>query len=137
MRELSRWAAPAAGAVRPALVTPLGQAAEDAIRSAATAEAIPNGYPVQPKDFSTASANSLAARFGGRVERIFSTASNGFSAALSERAAKRLAAEPAVECVKQHLVVRAPWATPAAAPRWRPRTWSAWWPATSGPPSTA
>ncbi|MEV0676217.1 S8 family peptidase [Actinosynnema sp. NPDC050436] len=107
MRKSTLTAGAAVGAIALALVAPPAQAAEGTVLSAGTAEAIPNSYLVKLKDFSTTSADSLAARFGGRVDRIFSTALNGFSATLSERAAKRLAADPAVDYVEQNQVVRA------------------------------
>ncbi|GAA1336801.1 S8 family peptidase [Saccharothrix algeriensis] len=117
MRKLSWIAGVGAGVAVCALVAPPAQAAEGTILSAGTAEAIPNSYLVKLKDFSTADANSLAARFGGRVDRIFSTALNGFSATLSERAAKRLAAHPAVDYVEQDQVVHAD-ATQSNPPSW-------------------
>ncbi|WP_433271793.1 S8 family peptidase [Actinosynnema sp. CS-041913] len=117
MRKLRWTAGPAVGAAVLALVAPPAQATEGTILSAGTAEAIPNSYLVKLKDFSTVRANSLAARFGGRVDRIFSTALNGFSVTLSERAAKRLAADPAVDYVEQNQVVRAD-ATQTDPPSW-------------------
>ncbi|MBW4717020.1 S8 family peptidase [Saccharothrix obliqua] len=95
-----------AGATALALVHPPASAAEGVILSAGTPEAIPNSYLVKLKDFSAVRPDSLAARFDGRVDRIFSTALNGFSVTLSERAAKRLAAAPEVDYVEQNQVVR-------------------------------
>ena len=87
MRKL-RWIATVGASAAVAGVTSTtAHAAERTILSAGGPDAIPNGYIV--KDFSTASANSVAARFGGRVDRIFSTALNGFSAALPEPAGRR------------------------------------------------
>ncbi|XVV06243.1 S8 family peptidase [Actinosynnema sp. CA-248983] len=117
MRKLS-WIATVgvSAAVAAVTATPV-QAAEGAILAAGSPDAIPNSYIVTLKDFSTADANSLAARFGGRVDRIFSTALNGFSATMSERAARRLAADPAVERVEQDQVVRLA-ATQSNPPSW-------------------
>ncbi|MFD9941232.1 S8 family serine peptidase [Nonomuraea sp. NPDC059023] len=46
-------------------------------------------------------ARRLAERYGGRVERTYTTAVTGFSAAMSERDARRLAADPAVAHIEQ------------------------------------
>ncbi len=107
MHKPIRAAGICAGVLALALVAPPAHAAEGTILSAGTADAIPNSYLVTLKDLSTASANSLAARFGGHVDRIFSTALNGFSVTMSERAARRLAAHPAVAAVEQDQVFRA------------------------------
>jgi subtilisin family serine protease len=80
------------------------QAAEGEIRSADAAEKVPNSYVVKLKDVSTASADSLASKFGGKTDRVFTHALRGFTATLSETQAKRLAADPSVEYVEQNQV---------------------------------
>ena len=87
------------------------QAAEGEIRSADAAEKVPNSYVVKLKDTPSAlasteaTANTVAARFGGAVDRVYGSALRGFSAKLSTTQAKRLAADPAVEYVEQDQVL--------------------------------
>ena len=91
------------------LVVP-AHAAEGEIRSADAAEKVPNSYVVKLKDTpasvhaTEATANAVAARNGGGVDRVFGSALRGFTVKLSERQAKRLAADPAVEYVEQDQV---------------------------------
>ncbi|GAA0742881.1 S8 family peptidase [Dactylosporangium roseum] len=73
-------------------------------------------YIVVLKDSAHADASVLAGKVGGKVRRSFSKTLNGFSAQLSERAAKRLAANPLVAYVQQDKTVKladtqysAPW----------------------------
>jgi len=99
------------------------QAAEGEIRSADAAEKVPNSYVVKLKDTpasvsaTEATANAVAARNGGGVDRVFGSALRGFTVKLSERQAKRLAADPAVEYVEQDQVFRAD-TTQANPPSW-------------------
>jgi len=85
-------------------------AAEGEIRSTDAAEKVPNSYVVKLKDTAAAlsateaTANTVAARNGGGVERVFGSALRGFTVSLSEQQAKRLAADPAVEYVEQNQV---------------------------------
>ncbi|MBW4717016.1 S8 family peptidase [Saccharothrix obliqua] len=92
-----------AAAASTLLATP-AQAAEGEIRAADAAEKVENSFIVKLKDGSTASADSLAARYGGQVDRVFSNALNGFTVSLPESAARKLAANPAVEYVEQDQV---------------------------------
>jgi hypothetical protein len=101
MRKL-RWIATAGMSPPVAAVT--STTARAAGRTIASAGAIPNRCTGTLKDFSTARPNSPAARFGGRVDRIFSTALNGFSGVLSGSAARR----PVVALVERDQVVRFP-----------------------------
>lgn len=99
------------------------QAAEGEIRSADAAEKVPNSYVVKLKDTpasmsaTEATANAVAARNGGGVDRVFGSALRGFTVKLSERQAKRLAADPAVEYVEQDQVFHAD-TTQANPPSW-------------------
>jgi subtilisin family serine protease len=99
------------------------QAAEGEIRSADAAEKVANSYVVKLKDTpasvsaTEATANAVAARNGGGVDRVFGSALRGFTVKLSERQAKRLAADPAVEYVEQDQVFRAD-TTQANPPSW-------------------
>jgi subtilisin family serine protease len=97
--------------------------AEGTVRGADAAGAIKDRYIVVFKDGSTESsrvtksAADLAARFGGTVNRSFDSAVHGFSAKLTEAAAKRLAANPAVAYVEQDHQVRVA-ATQTNPPSW-------------------
>ncbi|AGL15563.1 S8 family peptidase [Actinoplanes sp. N902-109] len=73
------------------------------IRLAGTATAIAGDYIVVLK--SSAQPDSLARSYGGSVRQTFGAALPGFQAALSEYAAKRLAADPHVAYVEQNQVV--------------------------------
>ncbi|MDX3661780.1 S8 family peptidase [Streptomyces sp. ID05-26A] len=98
------------------------QAAVGEIRSANAAEKIPNSYVVKLKDTpvsvsaTEATANAVAARHGGGVDRVFGSALRGFTVKLSERQARRLAADPAVEYVEQNQVFRTD--TTQTSPPW-------------------
>ncbi|MCX4470850.1 Aqualysin-1 precursor [Micromonospora sp. MW-13] len=84
------------------------------IRYAGGATAVPSSYIVVLKDTAvggragtqaaavTSSAGTLAKRYGGDVAQVYGEALNGFEARLSESAAKRLAADPAVAWVEQN-----------------------------------
>ncbi|WP_425266597.1 S8 family peptidase [Amycolatopsis thailandensis] len=97
-------------------VTP-AQAAEGAIVGAGAEGAIADSYIVVLKDGSTADKPSLAGKFGGTIGRQYSQGLSGFSVALGERQAKRLAADPAVAFVEQNKVLRAE-ATQTNPPSW-------------------
>lgn len=79
-----------------------------AIVSAGGATAVPESYLVTLRDGTTANAATanaarrLAARYGADVRQVYTAALHGFEARLSERAARRLAADPAVERVEQN-----------------------------------
>ncbi len=108
MRKLSLGAGVGAAAIALSLVAAPAQATpEGAILAADAAEAVPGSYIVTLKDFSTASADTLTARFGGKVDRVYRNALNGFSATMTERQARKLAADPSVAAVEQNQVVRA------------------------------
>ncbi|MER7269240.1 S8 family peptidase [Micromonospora sp. WMMD712] len=84
------------------------------IRHAGGATAVPSSYIVVLKDSAVggkagtraaavaSSAGSLAKQFGGSVAQVYGAALNGFEVRLSEAAAKRLAAHPAVAWVEQN-----------------------------------
>jgi hypothetical protein len=86
--------------------------AEGQILGANAPGAIKDRYIVVFKDSAdesrrvSAAARELAARFGGTVRNEFGTAVRGFSANLTEAAAKRLAANPAVASVEQDRVAK-------------------------------
>ncbi|MFK0248597.1 S8 family peptidase [Amycolatopsis azurea] len=97
-------------------VTP-AQAAEGAIVGAGAEGAIADSYIVVLKDGSTADKPSLAGKFGGTIGRQYTQGLSGFSVALGERQAKRLAADPAVAFVEQNKVLHAE-ATQTNPPSW-------------------
>lgn len=55
----------------------------------------------------SAQATDLAGEYGGEVSHVYSAALRGFSVRMSERQAKRLAADPAVRYVEQNGIARA------------------------------
>ncbi len=97
-------------------VTP-AQAAEGSIVGAGAEGAIADSYIVVLKGGSTVDKPSLAGKFGGAIGRQYAQGISGFSVALGERQAKRLAADPAVAFVEQNKVVRAE-ATQTNPPSW-------------------
>ncbi|WP_432830474.1 S8 family peptidase [Dactylosporangium sp. CA-092794] len=101
--------ASAAGLI--ALGTPALAAPEGTILGANEAGAIRDRYIVVFKDTVDAGATAdgasrLTERFGGQVRRSFGRSLKGFSAQLSERAARRIAADPRVAYVQQDKTVR-------------------------------
>lgn len=87
------------------LTTAEALAAEGRILAAGFAEAIAGSYIVKVKD--DTDPNALAGKFGATVERTYRNALKGFAGTLSERQAKRLAADPSVEFVEQNQVFHA------------------------------
>ncbi|RIV32422.1 S8 family peptidase [Micromonospora radicis] len=76
------------------------------IRYADAPTALAGSYLVVLKDQpAEATAQRLAARYAGRVERVFTDALPGFEVRLPERAARRLAADPTVAYVEQNRTV--------------------------------
>ena len=97
---------------------PAGAApAEGFILAADSPNAVPGSYIVVMNDFTTASVSSLSAKYGGQVTDVWSDALNGYAANMSERAAKRLAADPAVKYVEQNQIVTLD-ATQSPTPSW-------------------
>ncbi|WEV29288.1 S8 family peptidase [Streptomyces sp. 71268] len=98
------------------------KAAEGRIVDAGTAGAIKGSYIVTlNKAAGIASTSgegkSLIAEYGGTVRHTYTAALNGYSAQLSEREAKKLAADPAVDQVIQDTAVHAT-ATQTNPPNW-------------------
>jgi subtilisin family serine protease len=102
------------------LAGPAGAApATGQIRAAGGPTAIAGSYIVVVKDSAVgaragtaraaaavpAAARSLASTYGAAVDRVYGAALNGFAASMSEAAARRLAADPAVAYVEQDHVV--------------------------------
>ncbi|MFD0039315.1 S8 family peptidase [Streptomyces anulatus] len=107
-----------AGAALPAQAAP---APEGRVLHAGAAGAVPGSYIVTLKETagfraSAAQGEKLIAGYGGRIERTYTSALNGYAAQLSSTGAKRLAADPAVASVEQNQKVHstatqtnAPW----------------------------
>ncbi|MFD5346331.1 S8 family peptidase [Streptomyces anulatus] len=107
-----------AGAALPAQAAP---APEGRVLHAGAAGAIPGSYIVTLKETagfraSAAQGKKLIAGYGGRIERTYTSALNGYAAQLGSTEAKRLAADPAVASVEQNQKVHstatqtnAPW----------------------------
>ncbi|WP_433722484.1 S8 family serine peptidase [Actinoplanes sp. CA-051413] len=92
------------------------------IRAAATADAIAGSYIVVLKPGTAAAAQvtsasrSLVKRYGGKVRANYLSAVRGFQATMTATAARRLAANPAVDYVEQDATVRM--ADTQNAPTW-------------------
>ncbi|WP_447006913.1 S8 family peptidase [Saccharothrix isguenensis] len=117
VRFLAGFGAAALAVTATSLLAAPAQAAEGEIRAADAKHKVQNHFIVKLKDGSAASAESLAGQYGGRVDTVFRTALNGFSVSLPEAAAKRLAANPAVEYVEQDQVFHTQ-ATQSNPPSW-------------------
>jgi subtilisin family serine protease len=84
--------------------TASAHAAEGVIEGVGSAHAVPNSYIVVFKDSAT-SASTMTARYGGKVEYTYSAALHGYAASMSERDARRVAADPRVKYVTQNKTV--------------------------------
>ncbi|GAA0221902.1 hypothetical protein GCM10010492_20030 [Saccharothrix mutabilis subsp. mutabilis] len=86
-------------------------AAEGEILGADNPRAIKDSYIVVFKDLSTQSVDALtsdlSAKYAAKVEHTYRHALKGFAGTLTERAARRLAAEPSVAYVEQNGAVEA------------------------------
>jgi subtilisin family serine protease len=108
-RILTTLGLAAAVAALTALGATPASAQEGAIVDAGGADAISGSYIVVLKDGTSVAdtAKSVTQRHGGTVKRTYNSAVNGFSGAMSEQQAKRVAADPAVAYVEQDKVVHA------------------------------
>ncbi|WP_432830301.1 S8 family serine peptidase [Dactylosporangium sp. CA-092794] len=79
--------------------------AEGTVQGAGVAGALTDQYIVVMKDGSTTTSDALAGKVGGKVEDRFDSAVRGFSGRMSASAARRLAADPAVQYVEQDRTV--------------------------------
>jgi subtilisin family serine protease len=79
------------------------------IRQAGSPTAVPGSYIVVLKDGTVSTvptrAAGLADKYDGAVNEVYSSALRGFETTMSERSAKRLAADPAVAYVEQNQVI--------------------------------
>ncbi|MFD7770998.1 S8 family peptidase [Streptomyces sp. NPDC059787] len=95
--------------------------AEGTVLAAGSATAVKDSYIVTLKKAAGLKASSAAGRdlveqYGGSVRKTFGSALNGYTAALSATAARRLAADPAVASVEQNQRVSAADTTQSNAP---------------------
>jgi subtilisin family serine protease len=97
------------------LLVPSAYAAEGEVLSLGAPEKISGSFIVKLKE-GKANAHSLASRFGAKVERDYSSF-GGFNVKLTEKQAKRLAADPSVEFVEADQVVHVE-ATQTNPPSW-------------------
>ena len=97
-------------------VTAIQPAAEGTVLGTNHPLAIEDSYIVVLNDVG-ASAGALAARYGASVQHSYTHALRGFAATMSESAARRLAADPAVAFVTQDAVAT------AAGPQPNPPSW--------------
>jgi len=104
MARLRRHVAIAAafGIASTAMLTPTAMA-EEAVLPGAGAQAVEGSYIVVLKDGARTPARALASRYQGSVRHTYTAALHGFSVAgMSERQARRLAADPDVEFVERN-----------------------------------
>ncbi|MFE7323736.1 S8 family serine peptidase [Streptomyces sp. NPDC057565] len=96
--------------VGPALPATAASQAEGAIENAGAPGAIKDRYIVilgKGADADSRKGKALAAKYSAKVKRTYHTALNGYAVELTEKQAKRLAADPAVESVVQDQAVKA------------------------------
>jgi subtilisin family serine protease len=104
----------AAALITTVVSAPTANAEKDVI---GTGDAVPNSYIVVLKDGVDASPQTLLTKYDGKLKRTYSAALNGFSVReMSEKQARRLAADPRVSYVQRNLRVsiqetqhNAPW----------------------------
>ncbi|WP_370944395.1 S8 family serine peptidase [Amycolatopsis sp. cg5] len=83
-------------------LTAPAMATEGAILNANAADAVQGSYIVTLK---SGTAQDVTARHGGTVSRTYNSAIHGFAGQMSEKQAKRIAADPAVASVEQNRTV--------------------------------
>ncbi|GLY52745.1 S8 family peptidase [Lentzea sp. NBRC 102530] len=96
--------AAALGIASTAMWTPTA-IAEEAVLPGSGTQAVEGSYIVVLKDGARTPASALASRYQGKVKYTYSAALNGFSVTgMSDRQARRLAADPDVEFVERNTV---------------------------------
>jgi subtilisin family serine protease len=94
----------AAAAVTVAIGAATPASAEGTVLNAGSANAVAGSFVVAFKDGTTAQAQSMTAKYGGQVRTTYNDALHGFAATMSDRQARRLAADPSVAFVEQDQV---------------------------------
>ena len=102
-RRVTVLAVAGAAAITVAIGAATPAFAEGTVLNADSATAVPGSFVVGFKDGAVAQAHSMTAKYGGQVTSVFD-AVHGFSATMSDRQARRLAADPAVAYVEQDQV---------------------------------
>ncbi|MGW0121385.1 S8 family peptidase [Streptomyces sp. NPDC003327] len=113
-------AALALGSLSALPATAAPAAAEGVIENAGAAGTIAGSYIVTLEESAqaeTAQGRAVAAKFGAKIKRTYTTAINGYAIELSEAQAKKLAADPAVKSVVQNRVFTID-ATQPSPPSW-------------------
>jgi subtilisin family serine protease len=98
----------------------VAEAATGDIRAAGGATAVNGSYIVVLRDDASnvdATAKRLVSRYGGTVRQTYDTALRGFEVSLSEKAARRLAANPSVSYIEQNHTIQLA-ATQTNPPSW-------------------
>jgi subtilisin family serine protease len=93
------FAAAAAAMVTIGVATPA--MAEGTVLQAGSATAVPGSFIVAFKDGANAQAHNITSKYGGQVTSVYNDALHGFAATMSDRQARRIAADPAVAFVEQ------------------------------------
>lgn len=90
------------------------EAQEGVVRLAGSPDSIQDSYIVVLKDKArTLTASALTSRYGGRTEQTFDAAMNGYVATMSDREARRLAADRSVAYVQANQRVKISQAPPS------------------------
>nr|WP_275415925.1 S8 family serine peptidase [Actinoplanes couchii] len=76
------------------------------IREAGSPDAIEGSYIVVLKDSATTTAGTLAGKYDGTVEEVYTKAVKGFETKIDAADAAKLAADPVVDYVEQNQVIR-------------------------------
>jgi subtilisin family serine protease len=112
IRRLAGVGLTAVAALATVSATALPAAADGQILGAGRPDAIKDSYLVVLKDSASpraaapATAQALVGQYGGKVNAVWQDALNGFAATMSERQARRLAADPRVVHVEQDATVQ-------------------------------
>ncbi|MFF4171337.1 S8 family serine peptidase [Streptomyces sp. NPDC001744] len=113
-------AALALGSLSALPATAAPAAPEGVIENAGAEGTVPGSYIVtldESAPAETAAGRAVAARFGAKIKRTYTSAVNGYSVQLSEAQARKLAADPAVKSVVQNRVFTID-ATQPSPPSW-------------------
>lgn len=113
-------------AVLAAVTLPAQAAPEGTVLGAGAPGSVGGSYIVTLKGgtaASSAAGRELAARYGARISHTYGTALNGFSVRVTERRARRLAADSRVASVAQDTAVRLDTAAVRKSPPTSPPTW--------------
>jgi hypothetical protein len=113
----------AAAALAVASVTALPAAAEGQILGAGRSDAIKDSYLVMIKDSASPrsaahdTAQALVNQYGGKINAVWQDAVNGFAVTMTDKQARRLAADPRIVHVEQDATVSLA-ATQSPVPSW-------------------